>query len=63
MITAIQLPRLRNAEYIQFNKDFLAIVQANDPAALKVQAPFDALQNMLAALENIFITEQGSARV
>ena len=36
MITAIDLIKLRNAEYIQFIKGFLAIILSNGPAALNV---------------------------
>jgi len=61
MINAIELPRLRNAEYIQFHKDFLAIVRANNPALLGVQQQHDAVQTLLEVLEDIFVTEQGSA--
>jgi len=61
MITAIDLIKLRNAEYIQFIKGFLAIILSNGPAALNVQLQYDAVAAMLATLEAIFITEQGSA--
>jgi hypothetical protein len=61
MINAIDLAKLRNAEYIQFIKNLLAIVQTNDPAALNVQAPYDAAAVRLAELEALFVTEQGSA--
>jgi hypothetical protein len=60
MIYAINLSRLRNAEFIQFIKNFLAIVLANDPAALNVQLQYNNLLQMLAVLEGLFITEQGS---
>lgn len=60
MITAIDLTKLRNAEYIQFIKNCLAITQSNDPAALNVQFQYDDLLRMLVLLEGIFITEQGS---
>lgn len=61
MISAIKLFILRNAEYIQFIKSFLAIVLDNNPTALNVQLQYNSLQAMLKELENIFITEQGSA--
>ena len=61
MITAINLPKLRNAEFIQFIKNCLNIIQANNPATLRVQAQYDSLQGMLTVLEDLFLTEQGSA--
>jgi hypothetical protein len=61
MTTAINLPKLRNAEFIQFIKNYLIIIQANNPDTLRVQAQYDALQGMLSVLEDLFLTEQGSA--
>jgi hypothetical protein len=61
MLLSIDLAKLRNAEYIQFVKDWLKILLLNNPATLNVQLQFNALQTMLTVLENIFITEQGSA--
>ncbi len=61
MITGIELPKLRNSEYIQFIKNSLAITQANDPVALNVQVQYDELLRMLVILDGLFITEQGNA--
>jgi hypothetical protein len=61
MINAINLPKLRNPEYIQFQKDYLGIVLTNDPRLLNVQRPYDALVTHVGVLESIFVTEQGSA--
>lgn len=61
MIVSIDLVRLRNAEYIQFNKDALTIVRDNNPVLLGVQPQYDGLHNMVGVLEDIFVTEQGSA--
>lgn len=61
MIIAIDLPKLRNAEYIQYVKDYLSIIQSNNPATLNVEAQYNTVKDMLATLEAIFITEQGSA--
>jgi hypothetical protein len=61
MISSIDLSKLRNAEYIQFINGFLAIILANNPTALLVQAPYNQLQSQLSGLEIIFVTEQGSA--
>ena len=61
MITGIELARLRNSEYIQFIKDSLSITLANNPVTLNVKPQYDNLQLGLAALEALFVTEQGSA--
>ena len=61
MINAIKLVNLRNAEFIQFIKTVLAIILSNGPAALNVQPQYNAVQALLAMLENLFITEQASA--
>ncbi len=61
MIQSIDLIRLRNAEYIQFQKDSLHIVQDNDPVLLGVQPQYNAQQILVGMLEDIFVTEQGSA--
>lgn len=54
MITAIDLSRLRNAEFLQFMKDFNTFVDANDPAALNVAVQYTALADQTAGLENLF---------
>jgi Family of unknown function (DUF6261) len=61
MITGITLNNMRNAEFIQFIKNCLAITQSNDPAILNVQVQHDDLLHMLVLLEGLFVTEQGSA--
>jgi hypothetical protein len=60
MITGINLNSLRNAEYLQFIKQVLAITGLNKPADLKVETQFKTLQDYLAALEALFVTEKGS---
>jgi hypothetical protein len=54
MIHAINLMLLRNAEYLQFQKDILGIAGRNSPATLNVQQRFDAMNNKLAEMEGLF---------
>lgn len=54
MISSIDLRQLRNASYLQFQKDFLAIVSRTDPAALQVEAKFNDLTAKSLELENLF---------
>jgi Family of unknown function (DUF6261) len=60
MIQAIDLTKLRNPEYIQFQKQFLEIVALNNPSILKVQQEFDASDAVLKDIEALFKTDQGS---
>ncbi len=61
MISAIDLKLLRNPEYIQFMKGVTSIVRSYDPANLKVQPQFDEMQRQVIGLEDIYISEIGSA--
>jgi hypothetical protein len=61
MILGIKLPLLRNAEFIQFIKDVLGITKTNDPVALNVEPQCNNLQGCLTVLEDLFVTDQGSA--
>jgi hypothetical protein len=60
MIKAIDLTRFRNAEYLQFMKNFVSLVDANDPAALNVVAQLAALVAKSDELETLFKKEQAS---
>ena len=60
MIQAINLLLLRNSEYIQFNKDLLNIIHSNDETILKCKPQYDAVVAILAVIENVFKTDQGS---
>jgi hypothetical protein len=60
MINAIELRKFRNAEYIQFSKQFLEIVALNNQTVLKVQQEYDALDAVLTDIEGLFKTDQGS---
>lgn len=55
MITALHLPILRNAEYLQFLKDFVTIVQRNNPQTLNVEAKYTALLNRINELDSLFM--------
>ena len=54
MINSIDLPHLRNANYLQFQKDFLAIVSRNNPAELQVESRYDELLAKTEELESLF---------
>jgi Family of unknown function (DUF6261) len=54
MIQAIDLTKLRNAEYLQFTTDVLRIVDINNPTTLQVQAKYDALNVFKNDLETLF---------
>jgi len=54
MINNISLQPLRNGEYIQFLTDTLHIVSKNDPAALNVNAQYDALRSATDEIEKLF---------
>jgi hypothetical protein len=60
MIKAIDLTRFRNAEYLQFMKNFATLVDSNDPAALNVVAQLAALVAKNSELEALFKKEQAS---
>ncbi|MCH4830930.1 MULTISPECIES: DUF6261 family protein [Flavobacterium] len=54
MINAIDLVKLRNAEYLQFMKDFVNIVERNDPNALNVTAKLADLQTKVGEMDTLF---------
>lgn len=60
MITAIDLTKLRNSEYLQLMIDVLKLVFQNNPTALKVLDEYNALQANTTGIEAIFKTEQSS---
>ncbi len=60
MIHAIDVMRLRNAEYIQFSRNFLTILSLNNPAALNVQPEYAAFEAVIREIESLFKTDQGS---
>jgi hypothetical protein len=54
MIYAIDLLKLRNAEYLQFQNDVVGIVGRNSPANLNVQQRYDAMNSKLVEMESLF---------
>lgn len=54
MITSIELRNLRNAEFVQFQKDFAAIITRNNPEALQIQAKAEALNAKNVELDTLF---------
>lgn len=54
MINSILLRELRNANYLQFQKDFLAIISRNNPAVLQIETKYDELSAKTNELENLF---------
>jgi len=54
MITAIELARLRNAEYLQFTKDFVSIIERNDPATLNVVSKLRDLKTKVVEMDVLF---------
>ena len=60
MINSINLLLLRNAEYIQFNRNLLDLIKLNNKTTLKVAAEYDALDTIISVIEAIFKTDQGS---
>ena len=54
MINAIELVRLRNAEYLQLMKDFVSIVERNDPTTLNVTSKLTDLQTKVGEMDVLF---------
>jgi hypothetical protein len=55
MIYSIDLPKLRNAEYVQFQKDYVAIATRNNPSSLQITNKLDALNLKTVELDNLFV--------
>ncbi|MBD8082924.1 DUF6261 family protein [Chryseobacterium caseinilyticum] len=51
---SIHLPKLRNAEYLQFIKDFAGVISLNDPAGLQIDGKLSALTDETNELEGLF---------
>jgi hypothetical protein len=60
MIKSIALYNLRNGEYSQLMQDVLKITRENDPAMMKVQVLFTALESIAGEIESIFKIPTGS---
>jgi len=54
MINSIDLPHLRNANYLQFQKDFLSIISRNNPSTLQIETKYDELSAKVDELESLF---------
>lgn len=54
MIQSINLKLLRNAEYLQFLRLFLQLVQENNPVKLRVEEQIGLLEGELKAAEDLF---------
>lgn len=50
----IDLPKLRNAEYLQYVKDFSGIIALNNPATLQIDAKLSTFNNKISELENLY---------
>lgn len=60
MINGIDLSKLQNAEYLQFNKNVLQVVFNKDKTALKVVAKYDNLELITNAIAAMFKEDTGS---
>lgn len=59
-IDSIALQTLRNAEYLQFLKQILAIVNANDPKALSIKPQYNKLQLAYGVVDGLFANDQSN---
>ncbi|KQS90169.1 DUF6261 family protein [Chryseobacterium sp. Leaf394] len=53
-MNAIHLKLLRNAEYLQFMKDYAAIIHLNDPTTLQIDAKLSAFETKSSELQDLF---------
>ena len=53
-MNSITINNLRNAEYLQFIKDYIAIIDLNNPATLQIDAKLANLRTKSTELENLF---------
>ncbi len=53
-MNAIDLRNLRNAEYLQYMKDFAGIINLNNPANLQIAAKLTAFNTKTTELEDLF---------
>jgi hypothetical protein len=54
MIKSIDLHNLRNANYLQFQKDFLEIILRNNPEVLQIVTKYKDLSDKTNELESLF---------
>lgn len=53
-MNSIDLPKLRNAEYLQYTKDFAGIINLNNPSTLQIDAKLSAFNTRIAELEALY---------
>lgn len=53
-MNAIELKLLRNAEYLQYVKDYLAIINLNNPSELDIDAKLSAFNGKTSELEALY---------
>jgi len=53
-MNAIELKLLRNAEYLQYVKDFAGIIALNNPSTLQIDAKFSAFNTKIGELEALY---------
>ncbi|NML56546.1 DUF6261 family protein [Chryseobacterium cheonjiense] len=53
-MNTIELRLLRNAEYLQYVKDFSGIIALNNPATLQIDAKLSTFNNRISELENLY---------
>jgi len=52
-MNSIHLPKLRNAEYLQYMKDYAAIIKLNNPAALQIDNKLSDFEMRSSELEDL----------
>lgn len=60
MITGIDLAKLHNPEFLQFNRNVLSVIATGNKTTLKVAAENDALEALITQIANLFKTDTGS---
>lgn len=60
LITGIELTKLQNPEFLQFNRNVLKVVFDNDKTTLKVVAEYNALETLTNNIAALFKTDTGS---
>lgn len=53
-MNSIDLPKLRNAEYLQYTKDYAAIINLNNPASLQIDTKLSAFTTKITELEALY---------
>lgn len=60
MIQGIELTKLQNPEFLQFNRNVLKLIYDNGKDALKVVVQYDKLEAIINAIANMFKEDTGS---